>query len=413
MMKGILIVLLVLLLGNVILLYLLAPRLSGRRRVHPFFGVKWAHRGLHDIKKGIPENSIPAFQAAIEAGYGIELDVHLTKDGKLVVFHDDDFRRICGEKGKVEETDYARMRTYRLSRTGEKIPLLSEVLRLVDGKVPLLIEVKLPSADTEVCRRLDEELQGYRGKYMVQSFNSLVLRWMKKHRNEIPRGQLSENLTRKPDTTHYALRFCVKYLLSNCMCRPDFISYKWADRKNPGFLVNKKLFHAPVAAWTLHGEKDLRAAKRSFDNDSRFQVYYTRTADTYPSLSQRANLANNRDADMFLCVHINSASASARGTETLWSKGRNSATKKNGLTSKELATAMQDAAVDVTGFKDRGLVDRPNLYVLRHTKMPACLIEYGFISNKTEAARMKANTSVYGKALYNAVVNLMKKEGRY
>ena len=83
MMKGILIVLLVLLLGNVILLYLLAPRLSGRRRVHPFFGVKWAHRGLHDIKKGIPENSIPAFQAAIEAGYGIELDVHLTKDGKL------------------------------------------------------------------------------------------------------------------------------------------------------------------------------------------------------------------------------------------------------------------------------------------------------------------------------------------
>lgn len=155
------------------------------------------------------------------------------------------------------------------------------------------------------------------------------------------------------------------------------------------------------------------AAKRSFDNDSRFQVYYTRTADTYPSLSQRANLANNRDADMFLCVHINSASASAHGTETLWSKSRNSVTEKNGLTSKELATAMQSAAVAATGFTNRGLVDRPNLYVLKHTKMPACLIEYGFISNKTEAARMKANTSVYGKALYNAVVNLMKKEGRY
>ena len=98
------------------------------------------------------------------------------------------------------------MRPYRLSRTGEKIPLLSEVLRLVDGKVPLLIEVKLPSADTEVCRRLDEELQGYRGKYMVQSFNSLVLRWMKKHRNEIPRGQLSENLTRKEPMRHWFCR---------------------------------------------------------------------------------------------------------------------------------------------------------------------------------------------------------------
>lgn len=155
------------------------------------------------------------------------------------------------------------------------------------------------------------------------------------------------------------------------------------------------------------------AAKKSFDNDSRFQVSYTRTADTYPSLSQRANLANNKNADMFLCVHINSASASAHGTETLWNSNRNSVTKKNGLTSKELATAMHSGAIAATGFTNRGLVNRPNLYVLKHTKMPACLIEYGFISNKTEAGRMKANTSVYGRALYNSVVNLMKKQGKY
>ena len=155
------------------------------------------------------------------------------------------------------------------------------------------------------------------------------------------------------------------------------------------------------------------AAKKSFDKDNRFQVSYTRTADTYPSLSQRANLANNKNADMFLCVHINSASASAHGTETLWSKGRNSVTQKKGLTSKTLATTMQSAAVAATGFTNRGLVDRPNLYVLKHTNMPACLIEYGFISNKTEAARMKANTTAYGKALYKAVVNLMKKQGKY
>ena len=155
------------------------------------------------------------------------------------------------------------------------------------------------------------------------------------------------------------------------------------------------------------------AAKRSFDKDSRFQVSYTRTSDTYPSLSQRAKLANNKNADMFLCVHINSASASAHGTETLWSKSRNSATQKKGLTSKTLAKAMQSAAVATTGFTNRGLVDRPNLYVLKHTNMPACLIEYGFISNKKESARMKANTSAYGKALYKAVVNLMKKQGKY
>ena len=165
----------------------------------------------------------------------------------------------------MEYTSYEEMQKYRLAETKERIPLLSEVLQLVDGKVPLLIEVKLPNTDTKICRKLDEELRKYHGEYMIQSFNSLVLRWMKKHRNEIPRGQLSENLTKNDRSTVFLLRFCVKYLLSNCMCRPDFISYKWADRKNPGFLVNKKLFHAPVAAWTLHGEKDLRAAKRSFD----------------------------------------------------------------------------------------------------------------------------------------------------
>lgn len=245
--------------------FLLAPRMSGRERVHPFFGIKWAHRGLHNMKKGIPENSMKAFQAAVDAGDGIELDVHLTKDNQIVVFHDDTFERVCGKKGTVEETTYTEMKKYFLSGTKERIPLLKDVLKTVDGKVPLLIEVKLPSANTKVCQRLDEELQGYKGKYMIQSFNSLVLRWMKKHRNEIPRGQLSENLTKNDRTTHYALRFCVKYLLSNCMCRPDFISYKWTDRKNPGLWINRVFFKTPAAAWTLHGEKDVRAAKRSFD----------------------------------------------------------------------------------------------------------------------------------------------------
>ena len=93
------------------LIFLLAPRLSGRKRVHPFLGVKWAHRGLHDKKRGIPENSFPAFRAAIEAGDGIELDVHLTKDGQLVVFHDDTFERICGRRGRVEDTSYEEIQT--------------------------------------------------------------------------------------------------------------------------------------------------------------------------------------------------------------------------------------------------------------------------------------------------------------
>lgn len=155
------------------------------------------------------------------------------------------------------------------------------------------------------------------------------------------------------------------------------------------------------------------AAKQYFDKDSKFQVFYTRTADTYPSLTQRCELANNQNADMFICVHINSATASARGTETLWNPNRNAVTAKNGLTSRELAEAMHSSAVEVTRFKDRGLKSRTDLRVLNGTNMPACLIEYGFISNKDEASKMKNNTSLYGKALYSSVVNLMKSKGRY
>ena len=245
--------------------FMTAPRMSGRRRVRPFFGVKWAHRGLHDISAGIPENSLPAFRAAADAGYGIELDVHLTKDRRLVVFHDDTFERMCGEKGLVRETGYEQIKKYRLCGTDERIPLFSEVLNAVDGRVPILIEVKLFSADTEICRYLVEELEQYRGKYMIQSFNCLVLRWLKKYKSEIPRGQLSGNLTAREKEPHYLLRFCVKYLLTNFLGRPDFISYKWTDRKNAGLWLNRAVYRTPTAAWTMHGEKSLREAEKTFD----------------------------------------------------------------------------------------------------------------------------------------------------
>ena len=153
-------------------------------------------------------------------------------------------------------------------------------------------------------------------------------------------------------------------------------------------------------------------AKKYFDKDPRFKVYYTRTADTYPSLDDRCKLANNNNADLFLCVHINSASSSARGAETLYNPNRNMATTKNGITSKDFATAMQQAVIATTGFTNRGLKSRTDLRVLNQTNMPACLIEYGFISNSTEARIMNANTERYGKELYEAVVNYLKTKGR-
>lgn len=165
-------------------------------------------------------------------------------------------------------------------------------------------------------------------------------------------------------------------------------------------------------------EKDLTLkivleAKKYFDTNSRFQVYYTRINDTYPSLIARSDLANAKKADLFLCIHINYFNASSRGTETMYNPARLSATKKNNITSYQLANAMQTATVNATGFPNRGLVERTGLSVLNHTNMPACLIEYGFISNKTEATSMKNNTAKYGKALYNATVTFCKNKGLY
>ena len=158
--------------------------------------------------------------------------------------------------------------------------------------------------------------------------------------------------------------------------------------------------------------KILLAAKAYFDKDPRFQVYYTRTGDTYPSLEDRYNLANKVKADVFISIHINSFKSTSTGTETLLSRDRNEKTRKGNISSADLALAMHKGAVASTGFVDRGLVNRPNLKVLKFTNMPACLIEYGFISNRAECIKMNAGLNKYGKSLYDSLVAFMKSKGR-
>lgn len=248
-----------------IYLWMLAPRMTKRSQMKPFLGTMWAHRGLHCIERGVPENSMAAFYQAVKKGYGIELDVHLTRDGKLVVFHDDTLDRICGKKGTVEEMSYEELKKCYLCGTSERIPLFSEVLDYVSGRVPLLIEVKLPSRNTQICVCLNELLKNYSGAYLVQSFNCLVLGWFRKNSPDILRGQLSSNLVKSDKMPHYLLRFCVKYLLSDCYSRPDFISYKLKDSHNVSLWLVKNLFRAPVAVWTLRTPEELEEARSRFD----------------------------------------------------------------------------------------------------------------------------------------------------
>ncbi len=246
-------------------LFMIAPRMTQRGLMKPFLGTHWAHRGLHCIEKGIPENSMKAFRMAVKEGFGIELDVHLTRDEKLVVFHDDTLKRVCKRPGKVEDMTYEELKSCYLSGTSERIPLFSSVLKYVDGRVPLLIEVKLPTQDTKICARLSEELADYKGAFLIQSFNSLVIHWYKKHRPKVLRGQLSSNLVKSDRSPHYLLRFCVKYLLSNCYTRPDFISYKLQDSHNLSLWLIQHLFLSPVAVWTLKTAEEAEEAERRFD----------------------------------------------------------------------------------------------------------------------------------------------------
>lgn len=246
-------------------LFLICPGFSHRKEMRPFLGTKWAHRGYHDMKQLIPENSIPAFKRAVANRYGIELDVHLTKDKKVVVFHDDTLRRMCGNDNTVESMTYEHLQEFYLCGTSEKIPLFCEVLRCVNGRVPLLIEIKLPFRDTELCRHVYEELEHYCGPWLIQSFNTLAVRWFKQYAPDVLRGQLASRLTKSDRTPHYFFRFCAQHLLTNCLCRPDFVSYKFQDRDNLGLFLNRRLFGSPTAAWTLRKPADLKTAQQEFD----------------------------------------------------------------------------------------------------------------------------------------------------
>lgn len=245
--------------------YLAAVKPRSGRRADKMRGVFYAHRGLHDRAAGRPENTMGAFRAAVEAGYGIELDVRLTKDEKLVVFHDKNLKRLCGREENVDDLTCKELRECRVAGTQERIPEFTDVLRLVDGKVPLLVELKCERRDWLVSERTDALLQNYRGEYVIESFHPLVLLWYRLHRPEVCRGQLSMHFQRQEGRYH-PLWIMATHLLFNFLGRPDFIAY---DIRNPGTfsrMVCRRLFGCHCAAWTVRSQKQLEQCRASYDS---------------------------------------------------------------------------------------------------------------------------------------------------
>ena len=242
--------------------FLIAPGKRGKD-VSSLRGFQYAHRGLFDNGSGMPENSLAAFQRAAEAGYGIELDVQLTADGKVAVFHDQTLKRMCGADACLFELSYEDALKHTLLGTNERIPLFANVLELVAGRVPLIVEIKHYSNVNRLAKEVNALLSRYNGPYCVESFHPLAMRWFKKNAPQVVRGQLASGvITRETPVYQQA---ALKYLLLNALSRPDFIAYDIRQDKNASIFLLRRLFRPLWVAWTVRSPQAMAEAAQTYD----------------------------------------------------------------------------------------------------------------------------------------------------
>jgi len=219
-----------------------------------------AHRGLHDGNHTIPENSLSAFAKAIQTSYPIELDVQIIKDGTVIVFHDTDLKRACYLSKKTKSLRKKELSTYTLFKTTQTIPTLQEVLDLVKGQVPLLIELKTNSLSKQLERNTLALLKNYQGAIALQSFNSTTVKWLQKHNHPYPVGQLAEpSLAIKP------LNYLFDYWQLNTHMHPDFIAYDVDDLPNKRVTYFKEK-GTPILLWTVRSQAQMDQYTSVADN---------------------------------------------------------------------------------------------------------------------------------------------------
>jgi len=237
-------------------------------RVRPSWltDVPVTHRGLHDAAAGVPENSLAAFEAAIAAGYGIELDLQLSADGVAVVFHDDDLQRLSGTAGAMCERSAAELGRLHLLGTGETIPTLRRTLDAVADRAALLIELKTLGREVGPLERAAwRELRGYRGRFAVQSFEPATVAWFRRHAPGACRGQIGRGYRRDDEGQGPLRRFLLRHLLLSWPGRPDFIAYDVNALDEPALKLARAL-GLPVLTWTVRTEAQLARARALADN---------------------------------------------------------------------------------------------------------------------------------------------------
>ena len=207
-----------------------------------------AHRGLHDKKH--PENSISAFKKAVKSNYPIELDVQFTKDKKVVVFHDDSLKRLTKDQRKVNEVEYKELKRLKLLDTSKKIPLFKDVLKVVAGKVPILVEIKSCKNVDELTEAVNSILSEYEGEYAVESFDKRVINWYNKNAPDVKIGLLTNTIDNA--ALNYLDR--IDFIATNMM---EIKNYKAQQIRRLGF---------PIIGWTIRDEEEKVRVEKYCDN---------------------------------------------------------------------------------------------------------------------------------------------------
>ena len=215
-----------------------------------------AHRGLHDMNRAVWENTLAAFDRAAEAGYTIECDVHLTLDGEVVVFHDDQLQRLTGTDGFVWQRTAAEMQALRVGTTEERVPTLAQALALVAGRVPMVIELKgIPGHDAGLVEAVARLLAGYDGPVAIMSFDHWLVREFPLHVPDIPRG-----LTAWGNATHH-----IEAHFSMLAHDIDFVSFDVSALPNPFVSFVRERLGLPVITWTVRDEPAVALTFRHAD----------------------------------------------------------------------------------------------------------------------------------------------------
>ena len=250
----------------ILLCYVLCLRTNGTRKEHlrPFTEGYIAHRGLFD-RETVPENSLSAFREAVRHGFCVELDVRLTKDEVPVVFHDATLLRMCGVDKNVSDCTYEELCQYYLANTETHIPTFEEALKEIEGRVPVLVELKAEKECKKTAEKTAMILDSYPGIYAVQSFRPSILMWFRKHRPQVLRGQLSTAYRRDKMACSFWQRMAGSDLGCNLFTYPDFISFRHTKTRFLSYRICKRLYHTVSFAWTVRSDEELKRAEQEFD----------------------------------------------------------------------------------------------------------------------------------------------------